>query len=103
MYTYLIFKYILNFLMFMNLTIHDTKQFTIHNISSLIHYLYLDSTTFPREWAIKVFYHKLSFSFLSFVPILICIYYMTDELSYFLMLYLLLIVLALHMYDRETM
>ena len=31
--------------MFMNLTIHDTKQFTIHNISSPIHYLYLDSTT----------------------------------------------------------
>ena len=31
--------------MFMNLTIHDTKGFTIQKISSLIHYLYLDSTT----------------------------------------------------------
>jgi len=40
-----IFKYILNFVMFMNLTIHDTKRFTIHNIYSPIHYLYLDSTT----------------------------------------------------------
>ena len=40
-----IFKYILHFLMFMNLTIYDTKQFMIHNISSPIHYLYLDSTT----------------------------------------------------------
>ena len=47
MYVYIsyIFKYILNFLMFMNLTIHDTKRFTIHNISSPIRYLYLDSTT----------------------------------------------------------
>jgi len=35
----------LNFLMFMNLTIHDTKRFTIHNISSPIHYLYFDYTT----------------------------------------------------------
>ena len=37
--------------MFMNLTIHDTKRFTIHNIS--IHYLYLDSTTMvygPRSY-----------------------------------------------------
>ena len=29
----------------MNLTIHDTKRFTIQNINSWVHYLYLDSTT----------------------------------------------------------
>ena len=34
--------------MFMNLTIHDTKRFTIHNISSPIHYLYLASTTLAK-------------------------------------------------------
>jgi len=48
-----IFKYILNFLMFMNLTIHDAKRFTIHNISSPIHYLYLDSTTMYRTTMAK--------------------------------------------------
>ena len=34
--------------MFMNLTIHDIKQFMSQNISSLIHNLYLDSTTMPK-------------------------------------------------------
>jgi len=37
----------------MNLTIHDTKEFTIQNISSLIHNLYLDSTTMFSVWRIK--------------------------------------------------
>ena len=62
MYVYIsyIFKYILNFLMFMNLTIHDTKQFTIHNIRSPIHYLYLDSTTM-LEIAITFYISKYTY------------------------------------------
>jgi len=40
-----ILKYMLHFLMFMNLKIHNTKRLLIQDISSPIHNLYLNSTT----------------------------------------------------------
>ena len=44
----------LHFLMFMNLTIHDTKRYTIKKISSPIHYLDLDSITMQPTTIVQV-------------------------------------------------